>query len=103
MASLIGWVNSDIDIPEWTETPGIHIDEGYALWLHRRWEDGRAFDQCFCCGLAMCEDAGDYVEWTEFLPDGDHGVAPDPVCVSVCEDCAGIWYDSSWYEEDEDY
>lgn len=103
MASLIGWADSDIDIPTPERIWEPVIDEGFSPWLHRKWEDGSAFDQCFCCGLAMCEDAGDYVEWTYFEAFGDHGVAPDPVYASLCEDCAvEDWWDAM-YEEDEDY
>lgn len=105
MVSRIGWAKADIDIPipERIWDPGIEW-QGLSPWLDVVSEDGRAFDQCFCCGLAMCEDGGDYVEWQCFEADGDHGTDPDPVWVTLCEDCASLdWLDLFPFEEDEDY
>lgn len=63
--------------------------------------DGRAFDECFQCGQAMCEDSGDYMEDVDVLPDGC-SPHPDPTRITLCEECSVWWTYGELFEDDEE-
>lgn len=54
--------------------------------IYRIQEDGEALIICFCCGYPLCTDAGDYVEWFEFVR-VDECPDPDPHWVMLCARC----------------
>lgn len=62
--------------------------------------DVRAFDQCFMCGLAMCEEC-DYMEDVDLEPDGQ-SPHPDPTTITLCNDCL-MWWNMGDIFEDEDW
>lgn len=63
-------------------------------------KDGRAFDQCFVCGLAMCEEC-DYMEDVDM--EADEGApSPDPRTVTMCEDCIMWWQMGDPFEDYEE-
>lgn len=61
--------------------------------------DGSPFTQCDECGVVLCADSGDYIEYVEWEGVDTSSPSPDPTLGALCEDCAcpvPTWWDWEW-------